>query len=67
MPEMYERLLTMIRQRRDTGFSLAIADNTLEPKNPFESKARRRPQTRIAVGGVLAFAIGAVFVYFSFH
>jgi uncharacterized protein involved in exopolysaccharide biosynthesis len=67
VPQMYERFLLMIRQRNDTGFSLAVADNTLEPKNPFEPEARRKPKTGIALGGGLGLVLGAIFVYFSFH
>jgi hypothetical protein len=67
VPEMYERLLLMIRQRNDTGFSLAVVDNTLDPKNPFECEMRRKPKAGIALGGGLALVLGAIFVYFSFH
>ncbi len=67
VPEMYERLILMIRQRSDTGFSLAVVDNTLEPKNPLEPEARRKPKTGIALGGGLSLVLGAIFVYFSFH
>ena len=67
VPEMYERLLLMIRQRSDTGFSLAVADNTLVPKNPFEPEARRKSKAGIALGGGIALVLGAIFVYFRVH
>ncbi len=67
VPQMYERLLLMIRERNDTGFPLALTDNTLQPKNPFDPEARRKPKTGIALGGGLALVLSAIFVYFSFH
>ena len=67
VPQMYERLLLMIRERNDTGFRLAVSDNTLQPKNPFEPEARRKPKAGIALGGGIALVLSAIFVYFSFH
>ena len=67
VPEMYERLLLMINQRKDTGFSLAVANSTFEPGNPFEPQARRKPKAAIALGGGLVIVLTGIFVYFTFH
>ena len=67
VPEMYERLLSMINQRKDTGFSLAVANSTLEPGNPFEPEARRKPKAAIALGGGLTIVLAGICVYFSLH
>jgi hypothetical protein len=62
--QMHDRLLTMIRSRRDTGFTVAVADALLEPRNPFDS-AKLRPKTAIAFGAALSLLLLVVFVYFS--
>lgn len=64
--QMHDRLLLMIRSRRDTGFKVAVADALLETRNPFDS-AKRRPKTAIAVGAALSLLLLVVFVYFSLH
>lgn len=64
--QIHERLLTMIRGRHDTGFTVAVADALLESRNPFDS-AKRRPKIAIAVGAALSLLLGVVFTYFSVH
>ena len=63
--QMHERLLTMIRSRRDTGFRVAAADAVFEPRNPFEPVTKRRSKTGIAVAAGLAIVVTMVFLYFS--
>ena len=63
--QMHDRLLTMIRGRRDTGFRVAGSDTLLEPRNPFETVAKRRPKAGVAVAAGLAVLLIAVFLYFS--
>ena len=65
--QMHERLLTMIRSRRDTGFRVAVCDAVLEPRNPFETETKRRPKSGIAIAGGLALLLIVVFLYFSFQ
>lgn len=65
--QMHERLLTVIRSRRDTGFWVAVANAVLEPRNPFETTRKQRPKTGIAVAAALAFLAIAIFLYFSLH
>ena len=63
--QMHERLLEMIRSRRDTGFRVAVADAVFEPRNPFEPVTKRWPKTGIAVAAGLAVVVTMVFLYFS--
>jgi type VI protein secretion system component VasF len=64
--QTHERLLTMIRSRRDTGFKVAVSDALLEPRNPFD-QTKRGPKTAIAVGAALSLLLLLVFAYFSLH
>ena len=65
--QMHERLLTMIRNRHDTGFRVAVADAVLEPRNPFEPETKRRPKVGFAVTAGLSVVVVLVFLYFSLH
>jgi hypothetical protein len=67
VPRMYERLQVMIRQRKDTGFRRAVADTTLQPRNPFEPSTKRRPKIGLVLAASLALVVAAIFVFFSFH
>lgn len=63
--QMHDRLLTMIRNRRDTGFRVAVSDTLLEPRNPFETAKKRRPKAGVSVAVGLAVVLIVVFLYFS--
>jgi hypothetical protein len=65
--QMHERLLTMIRSRRDTGLRVAVANAVLEPKNPFETTKKQRPKTGIGIAAAMAILAIVVFLYFSMH
>ena len=65
--ENYERLRLMIRQRGDTGFRIAVTDAFLQPRNPFGPANKRRPKPTLALAISTFFALGLVFLYFSFH
>jgi len=65
--QMHERLLTMIRNRHDTGFRVAVADAVLEPRNPFEPVTKRRPKVGFTVAAGLSVVVILVFLYFSLH
>jgi hypothetical protein len=67
VPRMYERLQAMIHQRKDTGFRRAVADTTLQPRNPFEPSTKRRPKIGLGLVAGLALVVAAIFVFFSFH
>ena len=66
VPQMYDRLQSMIRQRHDTGFRLAVTDALLEPSNPFEPTQKRKPQASITITALLIGVLALIFVYFSF-
>jgi hypothetical protein len=54
-----------LKQQADIGFGKAIANMILEPPNPFDPEARRRPKTGfVLAASLLAFAAGW-FVYFN--
>ena len=65
--QMYERLVSMIRQHNDTGFRIAMTDAALQPRNPFEPANRRRPKPAVAIAISLCAVLALVFLYFSFQ
>jgi len=65
--QMYERLVSMIRQHNDTEFRLAVTDAVLQPRNPFEAANRRRPKPAVAIAISLFAVLALVFLYFSFQ
>jgi hypothetical protein len=65
--QMYERLLLMIRQRKDTGFRLAMTDSVLQPRNPFEPANQRRPKPTVVIAVSLFVVLALVFFCFSFQ
>jgi hypothetical protein len=65
VPQMYERLQVMIRQRKGTGFRLAVTDAALQPRNPFEPANKRRPKPALAIAISLFAVLALVFLYFS--
>jgi hypothetical protein len=67
VPQMYERLQLMIRHRGNTGFLRALADATLQPRNPFEPVTRRKPKIGLAVAIALLLTLAGIFVFFSFR
>jgi hypothetical protein len=67
VPQMYKRIQLMIRQRGDTGVRRAVADATLQPRNPFEPATKRRPKIGVALAACLLLALTGIFVFFSFH
>ncbi len=67
VPQMYERLQLMIRHRKDTGFLTAVADATLQPRNPFEPATKRRPKIGLAVAIGLLLTLAGIFLFFCFR
>ena len=65
--QMYARLHSIIRQRNDTGFRRAVAEATLQPKNPFEPGKRRYPKQAVSAGIGVFLLLALIFIYFSFH
>ena len=55
-----------LRRRSDLGFSNAVTAIILEPRNPFEPKARRKPQRWVLLALLSWLAAISAFVYFNF-
>lgn len=64
--EAHDILRQNLRRRSDLGFSKAVTAIILEPHNPFEPGARRKPQRWFLL--VLASSLAAIsaFLYFNF-
>ncbi len=54
------------RARTDLGIRKAIANLVLEPRNPFEPGARRKPKKGFLLGTLLLTAAVVFFIYFNF-
>lgn len=63
--EVYEALRSCLRARPDLGVRKAVADGTLDPPNPFEPAATRRPQRWFTLACLVAGATTACFLYFN--
>jgi hypothetical protein len=55
-----------LRQRPDIGLGSAISDMIFEPRNPFDSTARRKPRTGFMLGMILFAVSLGCFCYFNF-
>jgi hypothetical protein len=60
---VYNALSQYIRNRADIGAGKAMLDGVLEPANPFDSKAARRPRRWFVLFSLLA----AMMIGFFFH
>ncbi len=63
--EAHARLEEYLKQRRDIGLRKAIANMILEPPNPFDPEARRKPKAGFVVATILFVAVAVSFVYFN--
>lgn len=54
------------RQRPDIGLGSAISDMIFEQRNPFDSKAPRKPKTGFVLGAILFAVSVGCFCYFNF-
>jgi len=52
-------------QRPDIGLGSAISDMIFEPRNPFDSIARRKPRTGFVLGTTLFAVSLGCFCYFN--
>jgi hypothetical protein len=55
-------VLVLSARRVDLNVRGALKDVFLEPRNPFESQAKRKPRREIALFGGLGLALFAVFI-----
>jgi len=63
--EVHSWLKDHLRGRPELGLSKAVAHVVLEPPNPFEPEARRRPRKEFVLGALWLLALAGVFVYFN--
>ncbi len=54
------------RARTDLGFCKAVANLVLDPRNPFEPGARRKPKKGFLLGALLLTAAVVFLIYFNF-
>ncbi len=54
-----------LKRRQDLGLEEALLSIVLEPRNPFEPEAPRRPRKAFVLAVLWLFALLGVFVYFD--
>ena len=64
--EVHARIKESLAQRHDIGLRNAIRDMIIEPQNPFDVRARRKPKPGFLLGAILFAAFLACFCYFNF-
>lgn len=52
--------------RSDIGLSNAMTNMILEPRNPFDARARRKPKAGFVLGAILFAVFLGCFCYFNF-
>lgn len=55
-----------LKHRLDIGLRNAMTSMVLEPSNPFDTMARRRPKTGFVIGSILFAVLLGCFCYFNF-
>lgn len=63
--EVRTALRQNLRSRPDLGLCKAIVNSALEPPNPFEPGAFRKPQRWFALLGIVSLAVLGAFFYFN--
>jgi hypothetical protein len=64
--EVHAWVKEFLRQRPDIGLGSAISDMMFEQRNPFDSKARRKPRAGFVIGTILFAVSLGCFCYFNF-
>jgi hypothetical protein len=54
-----------LRTRPELGLWKAVVDLVLEPRNPFDSRARRRPKKEFVLLCLLIISDASVFLHFN--
>jgi hypothetical protein len=65
--EMQAWIEESLARRPDIGLRRALMNIVLEPQNPFDSQARRKPRVAFALGALLFAAAVICFCYFNFR
>ena len=63
--EVAIRLRAALRNRPDLGLRKLITDSILESVNPFEPKARRKPQKWFVLACLLTLSAAGSFIFFN--
>lgn len=63
----YQRLLLIVGRRKERGFYAALADLCLEPRNPFDHEAKRKPRGSVTLFGGLLLMLLIVFLVSSLN
>jgi hypothetical protein len=63
----YQRLLMIVERRKDIGLKAAFADLCLEPRNPFNDEAKRKPRASVTLFGGLFLVLLIVFLVSSLN
>jgi hypothetical protein len=63
----YQRLLLIVERRKDIGLKAAFANLCLEPRNPFDDEAKRKPRASVALLGGLFLMLLIVFLVSSLN
>lgn len=63
--EVRSWLADYLARRRDLGLGKAVLTLLLEPPNPFEPEARRRPRKMFVLTLLWLLALSGVFGYFN--
>jgi hypothetical protein len=64
--EIHAWIEESLGQRPDIGLGSAMSDMIFEPRNPFDSTARRKPRTGFLLGAILFAVSMGCFCYFNF-
>lgn len=63
----YQCLLLIVGRRKEIGFYAALADLCLEPQNPFDHEAKRKPRGSVTLFGGLFLMLLIVFLVSSLN
>jgi hypothetical protein len=63
--EVHAMLHDTLQRRPDLGLRKAVADEVLDPANPFEPQVRRRPRRWFILFCILAALITGCLMYFN--
>jgi hypothetical protein len=64
--EMQKRIEESLAECPDIGLRRAVVNIVLQPRNPFDSRASRKPRTGFLLCAALFAAAAVCFCYFNF-
>jgi hypothetical protein len=63
----YQHLLLIVERRKNIGLKAAFADLCLQPRNPFDHDAKRKPRASVTLFGGLLLMLLIVFLVSSLN